>query len=37
MYHIFIIYLSVDGHLGFFQFLAIKNREEMDMEEQGSG
>lgn len=33
MHHIFVIYLSVDGHLEYFQFLAISNRAAMNVDE----
>ena len=31
MYHIFLIHLSVDGHLGYFRVLAIMNRAAVNM------
>jgi hypothetical protein len=33
MYHIFCIHSSVEGHLGSFQLLAIKNKAAMNIEE----
>ena len=33
MYHIFCIHSAVEGHLGSFQFLAIKNKAAMNMVE----
>jgi hypothetical protein len=34
MNHILIIYLSVDGQLGYLQFLATVNRTDMDVDNQ---
>ena len=36
MYHIFFIYSSVEGHLGWLQFLAIMNKADMNIVEQMS-
>ena len=36
MYHVFCIHSSVEGHLGFFQILAIINRAAMNIVETGS-
>lgn len=36
MYHTFIIHSSVDGYLGYSQFLTIRNRAEINMVEQVS-
>jgi hypothetical protein len=36
MYHIFFIHSSVEGYLGYFQFLAIKNKAAMNTGEQVS-
>lgn len=36
MYHIFIISSSVDGHLGSFQYLTLRNRAAMNMDVQAS-
>lgn len=34
MYYIFFIYSSVEGHLGYFQFLATMNKAVMNIAEQ---
>lgn len=36
MYQIYYIHSSIEGHLGYFQFLAVMHRAAMDMAEQVS-
>lgn len=36
MYHMFFIYMSVEGHICCFQFLAIMEKDAMNMFDQGS-
>jgi hypothetical protein len=36
MYHIFFIYSSTEGHIGYFQFLAIMTKDTIDIVDQMS-